>query len=97
MPAIYFKGKRYGTGVKGAQGEQGVQGVSITDVELVQPNNQLMVTLSTGEVIPAGNIQISGGEVVLENYYTKTETDDLISEELSDSVLSEQEIRDIFI
>lgn len=48
------------TGATGATGEQGPQGVSITNVAVTNTNH-LIVTLSSGNTIDAGEIQVSGG------------------------------------
>lgn len=91
MPAIYHNGVRYGGGSKGEQG------VSVTSAEIQQPDNVLIITLSDGQKINAGKIVLSsGGSVSLDNYYTKKETDDLISEASANTFLTEEEIKIIF-
>lgn len=91
MAAIYHNGVRYGGGSKGEQG------ISITSAEVQQPDNVLIITLSDGQRINAGKIIISsGGSVSLDNYYTKEETEDLVSEATTSTFLTEEEIRKIF-
>ena len=48
------------TGATGPQGETGPQGVSITNVAVTNTNH-LIITLSSGSTIDAGEIQVSGG------------------------------------
>lgn len=57
------KGDKGDTGNTGADGSDGTDGISITDVE-VTSSNQLLVTLSNGNVINAGTIN-TGGSVDL--------------------------------
>lgn len=57
------KGDKGDTGNTGADGTDGTDGISITDVE-VTSSNQLLVTLSNGNVINAGTIN-TGGSVDL--------------------------------
>lgn len=91
MPAIYHNGVRYGGGGKGEQG------ISVTSAEVQQPDNVLIITLSDGQKINAGKIIVSsGGSVSLENYYTKEETEDLVSKATTNTFLTEQEIKNIF-
>lgn len=54
------QGPKGDTGATGATGAQGPQGVSITNVS-VNASNHLIVTLSSGSTIDAGEIQVSGG------------------------------------
>ena len=92
MPAIYFKGKRYGTGVKGAQGEQGVSVQSAT----IAAENELIITLSDGREISAGKITVSGEGISLENYYTKAEVEELIANKLATAALSDAEVEEAY-
>lgn len=44
----------------------------------------------------AGNAVTSGEPVSLYNYYTKTETENLIADTLQNSILSEAEVKSVF-
>lgn len=89
MAAIYYNGVRYG-------GSKGEQGVSVISAEVQQPDNVLVLTLSSGQKINAGKIVVSGGLVSLDDYYTKEETDALVAEATTNTFLTEAEIRRIF-
>lgn len=90
MPAIYHNGVRYG-------GSKGEQGISVTAAEVRQPDNELVLTLSNGQEITAGKIVVSsGGTISLDNYYTKEETAELVSEATTNTFLTEAEIKKIF-
>lgn len=73
----------------------GKDGVGIIDVE-VDSDNCLICTLSDGSTINAGKITTSGGSASLDDYYTKEETDALITETTANKFLTEAEIRQIF-
>lgn len=88
MAAIYYNGVRYG-------GSKGEQGVSVVSAEVQQPDNVLVLTLSSGQKINAGKIVVSGS-VSLDDYYTKEETDALVAEATTNTFLTEAEIRRIF-
>lgn len=57
------KGEKGDKGDKGATGETGATGVSVTNVT-VNANNHLLVTLSNGTVIDAGEINVTSGVVI---------------------------------
>lgn len=68
--------------------KQPKDGASIIDVKF-NDDNELITTLSNGQIINAGKIITSGDEVSLENYYTKKETEQLIE------LLVEQQLNEL--
>lgn len=83
-------------GLDGKDGKDGKNGIGVKDIE-INDDNELICTLSDGQRINAGKIIISsGGSVSLDNYYTKEETEDLVSEATTSTFLTEEEIRKIF-
>lgn len=84
------------TPVDGKDGENGKNGIGVKDIE-INDDNELICTLEDNTKINAGKIVLSsGGSVSLDNYYTKKETDDLISEASANTFLTEEEIKIIF-
>ena len=86
----------------------GEQGVSVVSAN-IDETSVLSFTLSNGEKIVAGKIEIDAGNINLENYYTKEQTDkkfaqimeldNLILKKIEDTfeIATQEEIKNIFM
>lgn len=98
-------GKQENSYLEVMNGEQGASVVSAN----IDETSVLSFTLSNGEKITAGKITIDAGNVNLENYYTKEQTDkkfvqlieldNLISKKIGElfEIASQEDIEKIFI
>ena len=70
-------------------------GISITDVKV--KNNILTCIMSDGTTINAGEIKIDSSELKLDNYYTKTDSDELYINKNDIESITSDEIKAMFI
>ena len=73
----------------------GEQGISVIDADVSK--NILTLKLSNGDIIPAGEIKIDSSELKLDNYYTKTDSDELYIHKNDMESITSDEIKAMFI
>ena len=72
----------------------GEQGVSVIDADV--DKNILTLKLSNGDIINAGEIKIDSSGLELDNYYTKTDSDELYIRKNDMEIVSSEDIKDLF-
>ena len=72
----------------------GKDGISIIDVQVNK--NQLICIMSDGNIINAGEIKVDSSEIKLDNYYTKTDSDELYIRKNDMDIVSSDDIKDLF-
>ena len=72
----------------------GEQGISVIDADVSK--NILTLKLSNGDIIPAGEIKIDSSKLKLDNYYTKTDSDELYIHKNDMEIVSSDDIKDLF-
>ena len=73
----------------------GKDGISIVNVD-VNKNNHIICTMSDGTTINAGEITIDSSKLKLDNYYTKTDSDELYIHKNDMEIVSSDDIKDLF-